>query len=169
MFTRKHIDENEATEFFLSDPNLCWIGLPDNDLQSLYHNKKYIQQYNTVLVGIYDETGLMCVIRWEPFSQVIVSMHVYLATRYHHTGTLRKILHYIKPYFEDPKFPFLKAIIMHPSNVPHVGVALKATGFTYEGTLKDGIVWRQELVDLNFYSIELDKTYDDVKELICQQ
>ncbi len=152
------LNQEELTMFFLSDPKLCYIGLADDDLHVLYSERKYPISPNSGYLGIRDEGNkLMCVVKYEQFTQMAICPHFYLATSCQGKGISDRIHKLVTNYFVD-KFPSIKIAIMTvPSPCTYVCKAIERFGAMYESRIKNIMVWRGEVVDLLFYRLKLKR------------
>lgn len=156
MLILKEVDTETAFKFFISDPKLSYIGLPDNDLAVLYHEGVYRITSDSCLCGIFEEDELVCILRWELFTDWAINLHYYLSSKFHHKKKLAEIFDFMKDFFLT-KTEFNKAIIMAPSSCEHVIGPLEHFGFTLEGRITKCIKWRQELVDILIYGYILER------------
>ncbi len=152
----KDISEAQITEFFLNDPNVAYLGLPDDDLQELFYNKTYTLKDNTIYKGIYLKDELVSILKYEAFTRQTVNLHFYLSSKLHKKGYARGVEQAIYDYFiENTKA--IKAILMTPQSCTQVQGPAIGFGMVLEGRLTNAIVWRNEVMDVLIYSIELKR------------
>lgn len=143
--------------YLKKDPNLCYISLPDEALDYLYHTGYWKQSPGTKILGVYLEGELICCVRYARYTQVSADMHFYLATHLHKTGTLRKIQERLRAYFLEYEKWATKVFIFSPSSCLHVHQALISIGFKQEGCLTNCLIWRQKLVDILVFAQYVNK------------
>ncbi len=152
----KDITEKEVTDFFLHDPNVCYLGLSDVDLHELYEDKIYRLKDNTIYKGIYLKDELISILKYEAFTQQTVNLHFYLSSKLHKKGYARGVEQAIYNYFIE-NTTAIKAILMTPQTCTQVQGPAIGFGMELEGRIKKAIVWRNELMDILIYGIELKR------------
>jgi|ERR1700679_2817861 len=150
----KQIKLSDFNEFLIADPKLCYLGLCDQSLDYLYHKKTVIIPETSVLYGIYIDDTLSCVIQSDFWSNICTIFHMYVSTNMQHTGLTRKIQALMRDYIKD-NTKYRKALLYIPSVCEHVIITAKAFGLKYEGTITNCMEWRQNIVDLVIYGLEL--------------
>lgn len=150
MFVIRELRIEEINDFLVADPNVCYLGLTDNELYILYMNKSYMPLSSSEFAGVFDGEELIMLVRSEPFTRDTISLHLFLATKYHHTGKLREIQAFLKDYYRT-QTEYKKIVVMSPETCVHVHKVVEAFGFSLEGRLTKCITWRNELVDLLLY------------------
>ncbi len=155
----KRISCKTFCNYLKKDPNLCYMALPDEALDYLYHTGYWKQPVGTKILGIYKDKELICCVRYSKYTHVAADMHFYLATHLHKTGTLRKIQERLRLYFQEKEKWASKVFIFSPSSCLHVHQALISIGFKPEGCLTKCLLWRQEIVDILIFAqnIKLEK------------
>ena len=152
----KDITQEQVTEFFLNDPNVCYLGLPDADLYELYEDKIYRLKDNTIYKAIYLRDELIAILKYEAFTQHTVNLHFYLSSKLHKKGYARSVEQAIYDYFiENTKA--IKAILMTPTTCTQVHGPAIGFGMVLEGRIEKSIVWRNEVMDILIYGIELKR------------
>src|SRR5574338_408157 len=116
----KDITEEEITEFFLKDPALCYLGLPDNDLNNLFYEKKYIKHNISVYKGIYENENLISVLCYEYFTEFALNVHFYIYTKLQKQSKATKIKRELVKYFKSKYPEVIKIIVMSPEPCKHV-------------------------------------------------
>src|SRR5574343_168996 len=122
-------------EFFLSDPALCYQGLADHELAYLYDD-------------------LLLVLCYSAFSDICINIHPYLKTIYQHTEMFGDIQDILRKYFIE-NTQVKKIISMSPSPCKHIIKTCERYGFKYEGMIKQSTTWRQEIVDVIIYGLDV--------------
>ena len=149
----KPIDTKQVHEFLHSDPNLCYLALPDSALDQLYHTGEWKISDAVGLLGVFNEEDkVVCFIRYEPYTTVSVYLHMYVTTVLHKTGAIRRIKEILREYLHKHNPELQRAFFMVPGCCEHVIGACKALGLTQEGELKDCLVWRQKLTDILIFA-----------------
>jgi RimJ/RimL family protein N-acetyltransferase len=145
----------QVTKFFLADPALCYLGLSDDDLVSLYENKCLHPINSTVVFkGFYDDGTLVSVLKYEWFTYETVNIHFYISTHLQRKGMSKVIGELICKYFKD-SVGAKKIIILIPHTCVHTLGATEKFGMIEEGRLTKSLTWRKELVDIVIKSINL--------------
>ncbi len=152
----RDIDEQQATEFFINDPALAYMGLSDNCMNELYYNKKYIFSPNSRYMGVFNEENMVGLFKYEAFSEVAIVGHMYVAYSFQKKGNNPAIWKTVHDYLVK-NTEILKVITAVPEPCTHVQKAGEKIGFVLEGTIKKACVWRKEIVDLLFYSNDLNR------------
>lgn len=155
MFNIRKITNEEVADFFNNDPQLAYMGLSDDVLANLYHNKEYSPSEHSKLKGLYLGDDLVFVFKYEHFTPVCLNIHCYLSSKLHHSDALKDITEFLTLWLHD-KHPWtVKIITMIPDSCEHATNAAKKFGFIQEGCLTKAIIWRQELTDLLIYSMRI--------------
>lgn len=150
------ISADDITNFFLNDPNVCYLGLDDNDLTTLYTEKVYNKHSNSNYYGVYNDLHvLMAIYKYEWFTTTTINAHLYLGTKYQKKRMPQKILEFLIKMSAE-QLPAKKVIILTPQACIHVIHSVEKCGFKLEGVLTDAIVWRKELVNLLIYGMKLE-------------
>lgn len=155
MFSIKEVTNEVAAKFFLSDPRLAYLGCADDVLVKLYHEKNYEPNELSTLQGIFQNDQLIMLFKHERFSQVAMNCHFYLHSMMHGTGMFKDIVAFLIDWMHKNHPDIVKIIVMAPSSCTHVPAVVGKYGFIKEGHLKNAIVWRQQLVDLWIYSLDI--------------
>ena len=150
------ITQDQLTEFFLNDPPLCYLGVDDDTLAALYHDKKYPISELSFFQGVWENDVLVAVMRFEKFSELAVSCHTFLGTPFQGKGIGQKVKEVVYEYLRDTT-PFTKAITMAPAPCIHVMKTVEACGFVKEGVLTNCVTWRTKVVDLHIYALEIKR------------
>lgn len=156
MIKIKPIDNQTITEFFLSDPALCLLSLRDKDLHDLYYKKQFFPAKESQFVGIYKKGELVALSRIDPFLDLAFVFHMYVLTKYQHTGLAREVRDLMYQYYLDTTTA-TKAIVLAPDNCPHVKATAEGFGCKLEGRITKAFEWRGEVVDLLIYALELKR------------
>lgn len=157
MFTIKELDKKEVVDFFINDPQLYLLGLPDEFIVALIGDGKFLNPYNSFLQGVYEKDELVMFLMWEPFTSTSISIHTYIPSKYHGTGKYKQIMNWLIKTYWQPDKKLYKIMAMPPSSCTHVIKAIKKIGFKLEGQLKNAVEWRSEVVDLMMFSYNFDR------------
>ncbi len=153
----RDVSSQQITDFFLKDPNICYLGLPDEDLVDLYENKEYIPKENSIYKGVYDvDDTLLCIVKYELFTLVSISLHFYISSTIHRTQQSIRIRDLLYKHFCE-ETTMDKVILMVPHTCVHVQKAATAFGMTLEGRLTNSVKWRNEMADILLYGLELKR------------
>lgn len=150
MILLKPINTKQFIAFLLADPALCYLGLPDEGMDQLYHKKTWKLEKGTKLLGVFLEDKLLCCIRYLPYTQISVLLHMYMKTQLHKSGFARIIQEELRDFFKKTT-DIKKVFIMTPAPCVHIQTAVEGLGFKLEGHLIDCFIWRQQVVDLLIY------------------
>jgi hypothetical protein len=150
------LSDEQIQDFFLKDPNVSFLGLTDDNLQSMYSQGKYLSGSHSCMLGIYEGEDLCAIFKWELFTPETINIHLFVGTKWHKTGQMSKIFYFMKNHLET-KTSFKKVIAMVPSVCEHVWKPLEHFNFVREAHLTKCLVWRNELVDMFIYSINLTR------------
>ncbi len=148
------ITDEQVTEFFLSDPALCFLGVSDYGLAELYEHKKYTRPPGTTVLGVGIGDDIALIINYTWFTEICINVHIYLHSQYHHTDMFSVLQQELKKYFLE-NTQVKKVISMSPSTCPHIHGACEKFGFVREGEIKNSMLWRQEIVDTVIYGLNL--------------
>lgn len=149
------ITKEQITKFFVSDPNLSYIGLSDEDLVHLFKNASLVFNDATHCVGLLDnKNNLIGVLKYEFFSSCTVSAHAYLSTANQNKKLTKELKTCVIDYFKSMN-GLKKIICMVPATCGNVHRAMTSMGLVHEGTITKSCMWRQELVDLLIYGINI--------------
>ena len=149
------VSPQQVTEFFLNDPTLICLGMPDDEMVILHETGMYPCE-GTNIDGVYDGDTLIALNKYEYFTRETINMHFYLSSSLHGTRKLDEIFKYMKNYYET-ETELLKVLFMVPSPCAHIHGVAKRYGFKQEGHLTNCFRWRQELVDITIYSQKLNR------------
>jgi hypothetical protein len=152
----KEISLKDVNDFFKNDPQLAYLGLSDMALDYLYHKGTIIVSDEALLFGVYSDNELIAHLQAEPWSDVCVNMHMYVSTKLHHSGTIRQVKDQMIKYLLD-NTRYSKAVLFIPSACPHVIEVAKAFGLNHEGTISNCMVWRQKVVDMVIYGLDIKR------------
>ena len=151
MITIKDVSESELTDFFINDPKLAYLGLPDNDLVNLFYHHKYVPNSISFYKGVFEDDRLICPFKIEFFTETTANLHLYLCSDLHKTGKIKEVEKEIRRWFLEETY-FQKVLIMAPETCDHVHGTAEYFGFVVEGRLTKAVRWRKELVDVIIYS-----------------
>jgi hypothetical protein len=148
------IPEEDIKQYFLDDPALCYQSLHDYKLVDLYERQEYKRYDEVSFIGAYLGEELVFLMNYTYFSDIAINMHVYLKTKYQHSPMYGEIQELLREYFLT-NTKVIKVIAMSPAPCTHVQKTCERYGFKLEGTLKNALTWRQEVVDLYIYGLML--------------
>lgn len=147
------VNQEEATAFFMSDTKLALMSLDDADLATLVNDEVFPLDTRAFSV-INDDDELCAIIKYEYFTRQSINIHLYVKRRFHHTAEPPEIVKAVKQYIKD-ELKINKLLLVLPAPCTHVIGFAKKVGFEKEAHIKNSYVWRQQLVDLIIYGIEL--------------
>lgn len=143
-------DMSLVRDWFLNDPKLAILSLPDSSLHELSQGK-FEKNSNEVIVGFYTDR-LIAVLQYESFTECTANYHIYLNS-YHEKNTLSEITELGHEYLKQ--LGYKKAIFFTPSCCTHVHKASEKHGYVLSGTITNSQIWRGQLVDMLIYSRDL--------------
>lgn len=147
MYNLSPMNEEDVATFFLSDPKLALLGLPDEELHLLRTEQKFKLEGSCQAEGVYEDGELIGVLMWNMFTNMVINMHLYLSSHFHGSGKFKDVHGSIISWAKET--PFLKRIVVFsPSTCIHIHKAMEGVGFELEGIMPSAIEWRQEVVDL---------------------
>jgi hypothetical protein len=155
MFTIKEICNSRIANFFLDDPTLANMGLSDEFLAELYYNKEYTPKDNSQFKGFYLGDDLVFVFKYEHFTPVCLNIHCYLSSKLQRSGAFNDIQKILRDWTKENYPNITKVICMTPSSCPHIEAACLKFGFKKEGHIEKSMMWRQKLVDILIFGLEL--------------
>lgn len=153
MLNIRLINNYVMTEFLLADKELILMSVCDDGLKQLDLGLGFTSPTNTIL-GIYKEQELICCILLSFFTNTTYEWHIYLGTKWHHTGMSKQVKETFYKYLKD-NTDCKCLVTLAPIVCVHVHKALLNSGYKLTGTVPNGITWRGQLQDLNIYSEEL--------------
>lgn len=139
----------------MSDPKLSYIGLSDEDLSYMYTYNAYYLKKNAQYKGIYSERELICIAKYEPFSENTVNVHIYTASRFHKKNHYTKEAHSEFYNYLRDNTGYERILCMVPACCFHVVGAIESFGFKLEGNISRSILWRRTTVDLLMYCMDI--------------
>jgi len=148
------VSQEEISEFFLADPELCQLGLQDCDLASLEKDKVFPYYPESYWLGVRIKDKLVSIVRIELFTPISVLCHIYVNSKYHKTGMLRKVKDTTVSHLQKTT-EFRHIVVPVPATCSHVVGPLESFGFKKVGCMKNMIVWRGRAVDLLWYQLEI--------------
>jgi len=150
------VSDDDLSDFFMNDPQLCLLGLSDETLVELYKTRRYSPNYGTVYMGAYIGEDLKGILKYDLFTSHCVNVHVYVSSSIHHTESVRPLVSAIKQYLIE-EVDAIKAVLFVPSSCEHVHKFAPKMGFKQEGLITQCLLWRQKLVDLVVYGLDISK------------
>lgn len=144
------------TQFLLSDPKLIAMSMSDDALKDLDKGLGFSTNSKTIL-GVYtEEKELICCYLVSLFTNETLELHMYLATKYHHSGVARKAFFTLIKYFKEHT-TYTGIFTMAPTMCTHIGPTVLSWGFKFIGILPKAMIWREKLQDLNIYIKEIKR------------
>jgi hypothetical protein len=136
-------------QFFLDDPKLCIQSLSDCDLFALHEHKTLCDRLDSTWFEVGEER--IAVVRMEPYKKSSVTVHVYIATKYQAQHLLKYIFLDVVNYLKE-NTKYTSIVVPIPSSCNHVIRTMKPLGFVLTGLLSKKLVWRNNKVDLLYYT-----------------
>lgn len=153
----KEVTEQELTAFFLSDPKLIILGLPDEELVYLHENKEFKCHPGSMFIEILEDDGTSVgVVRWEFFTQISIVIHVFLRSKYHGSNKLGEIYQFVYKHLQT-NTNIRKVIAFISSSCIHVIKAVEKHGFKKDGSIPNCLIWREKVVGIEIYSVDIEE------------
>lgn len=150
----KELTQKEISDFLINDPNLAYMGLPDTDLAHMYEHKEYVLHPGSFYIGIEKEDTLIGILKWEYFSDVAITVHPYISSKYQSKGLAKEMAIFVKEHLmKNTEVKKVLAFIMEPCE-PAIR-AVQACGFQKEGFISKCTKWRNELVGMYIFGTEV--------------
>src|SRR5258708_22449 len=97
----KELNEKEISDFIMQDPKLAYLGFSDAELDYMYKNKEYPINPTSCYVGVLKDDELVCILKWEGFTDYAISIHLYISSEFHGTGMLKEVNDFLYKHFQD--------------------------------------------------------------------
>jgi hypothetical protein len=149
-----NLSQQESTQFFMGDLKLSLMGLSDEDIHALYHDEQYPMDDGSKFLAIRKNGELVAIVKYEYFTKQAINLHFYCLRRMHHTSEPKIIVEELKKYIKNV-LKINKVLLVLPEACAHVIGFAKKIGFEQEAVIKNSYVWRQQIVNLIIYGIEL--------------
>ncbi len=153
----QEVTQQEASDFFFSDPKLALLGLSDEEMACMLRDGFYKLHDGSTYFKVIDSSGaILSIVKYEWFTTHCINFHMYIKSELHHTIAVKEITDLIAQYGRDhPKM--MKAIIMVPSSCGQVHTFAPKYGWKQEGRIKKCYKWREQIVDIVIYGLDLTK------------
>lgn len=149
------INEQVMTDFFLSDPTLCAMGLGDECLKDLDAGLGYRPEA-CAMFGYYNEQDeLVCCSTCTLFTESTLLCHQFIRSDLHHKGLMREVVEVFSKHVRTHLPSVVKLMTLSPSVCFHVHKAAEGIGFIQEGCITKAMIWRGQLVDIFVYGKSL--------------
>ena len=153
----KEINNKETSDFFLADPDLCVMGLPDGHLYYLSKFGKYPSFPEETVYGLYEEDNLIAVVMFEEYNKDTLAMHFYLSTNHLRKDVVVRFYSIVEDMLIK-NYSHTKVSVFIPESCVHVQKAVQAIGFKLKETLKSRDYTRQ-----HDYQDYLERDYGRLK------
>jgi len=147
------VNQEEATSFFMTDTKLALMSLDDADLATLVNDEVFPLDARAFSVRN-DDDELCAIIKYDYFTRQSINIHLYVKRRFHHTAEPKEIVKVVKHHIKN-QLHINKLLLILPAPCTHVIGFAKKVGFEKEAVMKNSYIWRQQLVDLIVYGIEI--------------
>ena len=154
MYTLSPLSAEDVASFFLHDPKLALLALPDEDLHTLKVEGKFYLDSDAYAEGVYEDGEMVGVLRWNMFTDIVINIHFYLNSKHHGTGKSKDVHASILKWVGESG-RVRRIVVFSPSPCEHVHRALLGAGFEQEGRIKESMRWRQQVVDMLIYGRNL--------------
>lgn len=148
------VTESELTNFFIEDPRLAYLALSDTDLTQLHEEKRLGKSYNSAYFKVTKKDEIVSIIKCEKFSELAACTHLYIKSKYHHTGLYPKVCDLLVNHILAVT-DFKKIILTVPKPCEHVGRAAVKYGMRLGAELENIVIWRQKPVNLLYYTLDI--------------
>ncbi len=153
------ISTEQAGKFFMEDPLLCERALPDNELLAIKEGRGYCPLVASNYIGIYHDYLLICVVKWEYFTDIAANIHPYMSSPLHGKRVTMDVWKAIYQWF-IVNTKLTKLIVLAPASCLNVHKAATEAGFIIEGRMSEALTWRGKVDGLNAYGLSIDRTGD---------
>lgn len=146
MNIRKYSNE-QMREFLENDPKLMSCATPEG------HHDLLLNEWCLAV----EENGTpQALLRCNEFTPVSIMVHIMVSTECQKLKLSHKCAQYLLEYFAQ-HIELRKIITAVPSNCKYAERFIKQLGFKKEATLEKIMFWKKELVDLYWYSYDLNQ------------
>lgn len=150
------LNQEQVAEFYKNDIALCKIGLPDDELAIVENGGDLILGAGELAFGIKHDGQLISIMRCNFFTPISLIIHICIGSKWQNKGLAKKVRDVFSQYIADTT-TIQKVVCPAPSTCKHANITLSAIGFTKEATMEKIMPWRGEIVDLIWYSYDLNK------------
>jgi RimJ/RimL family protein N-acetyltransferase len=152
---RKSLDD--FNEFLLANPALCAMSIPDQGLDYLHNTGRWNLRDGSKFMAIYQNNVLCGYFRYTFYTEISLDVHMYVKIEHQGKKLVKRLMPILKKYFAKHEPHVTKIVSMTPSVCHIVIVALNAYGFKLEGHLTKCLKWRNELVDMLIFTLNVDE------------
>lgn len=152
-----HLDktsDEEINNFFKKDKVLCDLGLQDDELAGIEQHGQLPKNPNSYWLAAFKDKKIVSLVRVELFSTLSVLCHIYVSSKFHKTGLLRKVKDMTVARLQKTT-NFKHIIVPVPVICSHVIGPLESFGFIKVGHMKNILIWRGKEVDVLWYQLEI--------------
>jgi len=154
MYTLSPVEGDTISSFFLHDPKLALLALPDEDLHTLKVDGKFYLDLNVQAEGVYEDGEMVGILMWNMFTDMVINMHLYLNSKHHGTGKFKDVHVSILDWAKESG-RVRRIVVFSPASCVHIHHAMLGVGFEQEGRIKEAMEWRQQVVDILIYGRNL--------------
>lgn len=152
----KDITVQEAGRFLVEDILLSERALPDKELEAMLEGRGYCPITESNYIGVYHCNILICVTKWEYFTDIAANIHPYLSSLLHGKAVTMDVWVVLRKWFME-NTSFSKLVVLAPGPCPNVHKAASSNGFVLEGLLTNTMQWRGKIEDLHIYGLDLNR------------
>ena len=156
MMHIKEINNHAVSAFFLGDPKLCLMGLPDGHLYYLNKFNKYPSFPEETTYGLYEKDILIAVVMFEEYNKDTLTMHFYLSTNNLRKDVVVRFYSTVEDMLRK-NYSHTKVAVFIPESCVHVQKVVQAIGFKFKETVKEGITWRGIVESLDIYETRINR------------
>lgn len=160
MLTVSDVTPEQITQFYLIDPKLCKMSLPDHQLKSLMETGEYISDEGDTYLGVYLQDELVALFRYEPVFRnddpKNIWIHVYIHSWLHGVDFRRDVQLVLVDWFLE--HTLVKRVNMQvPMCCKHVQDSIDLDDkWSRDGIIpKEESIWRGEPMEFIIYTMEL--------------
>lgn len=145
-----------TTDFFLKDPQLCLLGLPDDYLGYLGTFKKFPETPGEDIYGIYEDNSLVAIVMFQEHSKTQIAMHYYLSSNHLRKDIVVRCYSAVEEMLRN-NYDHKEVLVQVPASCPHVMEVISNIGFTFNEIIQDGVVWRGKKENLHCYTTKINQ------------
>jgi RimJ/RimL family protein N-acetyltransferase len=156
------LTKEQISDFIINDPQLVYMGFSDKELIYMHEKGKYSLVPGSYYIGLENDDGLVCILKYEYFTDICVCIHPYVSSKYHGKGVLSEIYTFLYEHFIK-QTEIRKVIAFVSDSCIHAIKACEKHGFKKEGHITNCQVWRKELIGIYIYGLDLKSEKKNVR------
>ena len=130
----------------MSDPILFEASMTDEDIE-LNNQGRWMLDTNIHYLGLEKDGECIGIVRFSQLTSITIDYHWHLLPQYWGTSLSDEFVKLVDEWFKE-NTSIHKVVIQSPQVCTHVYKAAIRNGFSVEGVLTGGILWRGKVQDL---------------------